>query len=160
MGYDIYGSDLSEQMIKYTRENLDWLFERYPIKPKVMLETADATDHIWRKAVDAVACEGYLGHPFSSEPTKDALHETIQTSNLIMRKFLRNLHAQIDGNTPVCIAMPTWHVAGEIHHLPLLDDLEKLGYNRIDFVHADREDLIYHREDQIVGRELVVLTKE
>ena len=77
-----------------------------------------------------------------------------------MRKFLRNLKGQIESGAPNCIAMPAWYANGTVHHLPLLDDLEKLGYNRIDFVHADREDLIYRREDQIVGRESVVLTKE
>ena len=160
MGYALYGTDISEKMIRYTKDNIDWLFERYPIKTKLLLETADATDHTWRKPIDAVACEGYLGHPFATEPTKEALHETIQTSNLIMRKFLRNLKGQIESGAPICIAMPAWYANGTVHHLPLLDDLEKLGYNRIDFVHANREDLIYRREDQVTGRELVVLTKE
>ena len=160
MGYQIYGTDISEKMVRYTRDNINWLFERYPVKTGVYYETADATDHTWRQPINAVACEGYLGHPFASEPTKEALHETIQTSNLIMRKFLRNLKKQIDAKTPICVAMPAWFVRGSIHHLPLLDDLENLGYNRIDFVHANREDLIYRRDDQVTGRELVVLTKE
>jgi len=160
MGYAIYGTDISEKMVRYTRDNINWLFERYPIKTEVFYETADATDHTWRKPIDAIACEGYLGHPFASEPTKDALHETIQTTNLIVRKFLRNLKAQIEPGTPICIALPAWHVRGTVYRLPILDDLENLGYNRIDFVHANRDDLIYHREDQVTGRELVVLTKE
>lgn len=86
--------------------------------------------------------------------------ETIQTCNVIMRKFLQNIKGQIEPGTPLCIAMPAWHVRGTVYHLPILDDLENLGYNRIDFVHANREDLVYHRTDQVTGRELVVLTKE
>jgi tRNA G10 N-methylase Trm11 len=160
MGYQIYGTDLSEKMVRYTRDNINWLFERYPIKTGVHYETADATDHIWRRPVDMVACEGYLGHPFASEPTKEALMETVQTCNVIMRKFLKNIGPQLKPGTPLCIAAPTWFVRGQIHHLPILDDLESLGYNRIDFVHANREDLVYHRTDQVTGRELVVLTKE
>ena len=160
MGYQIYGTDLSEKMVRYTRDNINWLFERYPIKTGVHYETADATDHIWRQPVDIVACEGYLGHPFASEPTKEALMETIQTCNVIMRKFLKNIGSQLKPGTPLCIAAPTWFVRGQVYHLPALDDLENLGYNRIDFVHANREDLVYHRTDQVTGRELVVLTKE
>lgn len=160
MGYALYGTDLNEKMVRYTEGNMKWLFERYPIQTPQRYETADATDHTWTKPVDAIACEGYLGHPFASEPTKEALMETIQTCNVIMRKFLRNLKGQIEPGTPICIAMPSWFVRGAVHHLPLLDDLENLGYNRIDFVHANRDGLIYHRQDQVTGRELVVLTKE
>lgn len=160
MGYGLYGTDVSEKMTSYTRANIEWLFERYPIKTSTRYETADATNHQWKKPIDIIACEGYLGHPFAAEPSKDALMETIQTCNVIMSKFLRNIKGQIASGTPLCIAMPAWHVRGTIYHLPLLDDLENLGYNRIDFVHANREDLIYHREDQVTGRELVVLTKE
>lgn len=160
MGYQIYGTDLNEKMVRYTRDNINWLFERYPIKTDVYYETADATDHTWRKPIDIVACEGYLGHPFASEPGKEALMETIQTCNVIMRKFLKNIGSQLEPGTPLCIAAPAWFVRGQIYHLPILDDLENLGYNRIDFVHANREDLVYHRTDQVTGRELVVLTKE
>lgn len=160
MGYALYGTDVSEKMVGYTRANIDWLLTRYPITPPLRYETADATKHQWSKPVDIIACEGYLGHPFAAEPSKEALMETIQTCNVIMRKFLQNIRGQIAPGTPLCIAMPAWHVRGTVHHLPVLDDLENLGYNRIDFVHANREDLVYHRTDQVTGRELVVLTKE
>lgn len=160
MGYALYGTDVSEKMTTYTKQNIEWLFERYPVKTTERYETADATNHQWRKPVDIVACEGYLGHPFAAEPSKEALMETIQTCNVIMRKFLQNIKGQIEPGTPLCIAMPAWHVRGTVYHLPILDDLENLGYNRIDFVHANREDLVYHRTDQVTGRELVVLTKE
>lgn len=160
MGYQLYGTDISEKMVRFTRDNINWLFERYPVKTEVFYETADATDHVWRKPLNIIASEAYLGHPFASEPTKEALHETIQTTNLIMRKFLRNIKKQIEPGTPLCIAMPAWYVRGTLYHLPILDDLENLGYNRIDFVHANRDGLIYRRDDQVTGRELVVLTKE
>jgi len=159
MGYQLYGTDISEKMVRYTRDNINWLFERYPIKTGVFYETADATDHTWRQPIDQVACEGYLGHPFASEPTKEALMETIQTCNVIMRKFLKNIGTQLKPGTPLCIAAPSWFVRGKLYHLPLFEDEEHPGFSRIDFVHAKREDLIYRREDQVTGRELVVLTK-
>jgi tRNA (guanine10-N2)-dimethyltransferase len=160
MGYNAYGSDIEEKMIRYTRDNLNWLQETTGTHTEKLYEVADATEHIWRQPVDIVACEGYLGHPFASEPAKEALMETIQTCNAIMRKFLKNLGTQLEPGTRLCVAMPAWFVRSKVHHLPALDDLESLGYNRIDFAHAERSDLVYHRTDQVVGRELVVLTKE
>lgn len=160
MGYQIYGSDISEKMIDYSRINLEWLSDKYRLSLSPRFEVASATEHVWRQPLSAIACEGYLGQPFSAEPAPEKLRDVMKTCDLIMKKFLQNLGEQIEPGTPLCIAAPAWHIKGRFKHLPVLDDLKKLGYNRIDFVHADRDSLIYHREDQIVGRELVVLTKE
>jgi hypothetical protein len=46
-----------------------------------------------------------------------------------------------------------------VRHLPLIDQIEDLGYNRVKFEHADGQDLIYYREDQIVARQLIVIVK-
>jgi len=159
MGYQIYGTDLEEKMVRYTRDNINWLFERYPIETGVYYETADATDHTWRKPVDVVACEGYLGHPFASEPAQEALLETIQTSNVIMKKFLTNIAGQLKPGARLCIAAPTWFVRGQTHHLPVSLKLDELGYERVAFTHATNEQLIYRRADQVVGRELLVIRK-
>lgn len=158
MGFQVYGTDLSEKMVRYSRDNLNWLFEKYRFQTGVMYETADATEHIWRKPIDLVACEAYLGHPFASEPSKEALMETIQTCNVIMRKFLKNIGEQLEPGARLCIAAPAWVVRSQTYHLPVLDELQ--GYERIGFVHAEKRDLIYRRSDQVVGRELVVLMKK
>jgi len=160
LGNAIYGTDASERMVRYTRDNLNWLFDKYRLSADVYYETADATRHTWQQPVDAVVCEGYLGQPMSQEPAREKLEEITHECNAIMRGFLKNIAPQLKPGTKLCVGAPAWFVGGKIRHLPALDDLESLGYNRIDFERANREDLIYHREDQIVGRELVVLTKE
>lgn len=160
MGYAVYGTDLSKKMIDYTRDNLVWLEDTHRIAPDKFFEVADAQTHQWRAPLDAVVCEGYLGTPFSSVPPRERLEATIHECNGIMKHFLLNLAPQLTPGTPLVIGMPAWFDGRTVHHLPLLDDLEDFGYNRIDFEHAAREELIYHREDQVVGRELVVLRKE
>lgn len=45
------------------------------------------------------------------------------------------------------------------HSSPCLAQIEAFGWQRVNFKHVNFDDLIYHREDQIVGRELVVLEK-
>jgi len=160
MRYEVYGTDLEEKMVRYSRDNLNWLQDLQRLHVAKYYETADATDHTWRKPIDIVACEGYLGHPFSSEPSKEALLETIQTSNVIMKKFLANIGDQLTPGTRLCIAAPAWFVRGHIHHLPVSLKLNELGYERISFRHAKNEQLIYRRADQVVGRELLVLKKK
>lgn len=159
-GYDIYGTDLSEKMVRYTRDNIVWLFDKRHVSVDRDYEVADATTHVWRKPIDIVVCEGYLGQPLGGQvPDKERLSRIMHECNGIMRDFLKNIGSQIEPGTPLCIGAPAWFVGSYIQHLPVIDDLEELGFTRRDFTHASHEDLIYRREDQTTGRELLVLTK-
>jgi SAM-dependent methyltransferase len=162
MGYDVKGTDIEQRMVEYSIANVHEWFVR-TLHPdweiRSSISVGDATSATWED-IDFVACEGFLGTPFSAEPAQEKLRETIHDANTIMKKFLKNIHGQLKPGTRLCIGAPSWFVRGQIYHLPLLDDLKDLGYNRIDFEHVGHEDLIYHREDQVVGRELVVLVKE
>lgn len=161
MGYDVYGSDISPKMIDYSKTNLDWLRDARPNHTfgEIRLETADATDHIWRQPVSAVACEGYLGQPLGGQnPSPEKLREIIHDCNTVMREFLKNIAPQLTAGTPLCIAMPAWSVNGTLHHLPVTEELKQLGFTRSTFTHTPTP-LVYRRDDQVTARELVVLTK-
>ncbi len=162
MGYNPVGSDLDPRMVQYTVDNIHWLdheriatFARDPI-----VEVADATKHTWTPSPAFIACETYLGRPFSAQPDPKVLQEVMQDVNLIHKRFLQNVTNQLGIGQRMCLAVPAWRVGSQFKHLKVLDNLEELGYNRIEFVHARQEDLIYHREGQVVARELVVLVRK
>jgi tRNA G10 N-methylase Trm11 len=164
IGFTQYGSDLEQKMIDYTHENLEWLTltHSHTIKNQdATLETGDATEHTWNKQIDIVACEGYLGQPFSSFPAEEKLRDVMQTCNAIMKGFLKNIHSQIEPGTRLCVALPAWHRPnGSFEHLKFLDSLEELGYNRVSFVHTSTQELLYYRPNQVVARELLVITRK
>ena len=155
-GFSVIGSDLSEKMVAYTRENLDWLQKTHATSGKVLSVThADATDHHWKNArnISAVVCETYLGQPFSAPPSPAKLQEVVRNCNHIISTFLRNIHPQLQPGTPLCIAVPAWQSTdGRFTHLPLIRQLTDLGFER-----TITEPLIYHRPGQVVARELLVL---
>lgn len=155
MGYAVYGSDIEPRMITYTKDNLQWLNSNAAWED---LETADATNHKWGHKPHFVASETYLGRPLTTLPAPDKLREIISDCNTIIEKFLKNIRPQLPKNARLCLAVPAWHAGNDFKHLPLLDHLEKLGYNRVKFEHAAWGDLIYHRPDQVVARELLVIT--
>lgn len=162
MGYETAGTDLEPRMIEYTEANLNWLADQYGEKfePK-QLSSGDATAFEWQKPVDFVASETYLGRPFTSAPTPEILAQTMSDCNLIIKKFLRNIEAQLDTGTRLCLAVPAWQTnRGKFKHLPLIDQISDLGYNRMSFEHIRDEDLIYYRDDQIVARQLLVITRK
>lgn len=160
MGYDAYGTDLEDRMIDYSNKNLDWLAEQHDFDGQnLLLETGDATSFEWQ-AFDRIAGETYLGRPFSSEPKPEVLREVMQDVDTIHRKFLQNVAHQTEPGFRMCIAAPAWFTKSGVKHLKTLDNLYELGYTRIRFAHTGTRDLIYHRENQVVGRELVILVRK
>ncbi|MFZ2495020.1 MAG: DNA methyltransferase [Candidatus Saccharimonadales bacterium] len=161
MGYAVYGTDISEKMVRYSRDNMNWAMEKFHLHTSCHYETADAMAHTWRQPIDFVAAEGYLGQPIGGQhPTPEKLQQIIYDSNIIMRGFLKNIAPQISSGTRLCIAAPAWHIDGTTHHLPMLDEIDMLGYNRVVFTYATNDELIYRRDDQPTGRELLVLVKK
>ncbi len=160
MGYGIYGTDKEPRMTNYSETNISWLHNYYPIGPKIeKYETADATNHQWTNKFDFVASELYLGRPFTSPSTEEILAQNISDTNLIIKKFLKNIKPQLQTGARLCLAVPAWQAGGnKFKHLPLIDQISDLGYNRISFEHPGSKDLIYFREGQVVARELIVLS--
>lgn len=163
LGYMVHGSDLSEKMIDYTLENLAWLQRTHRDTGTILtVRPADATDYTWAEAsiLDAVACETYLGQPFSAPPSPSKLREVRGNCNHIIGSFLTNIGKQLTSGTTLCVAVPAWRAHdGSFTHLPLTRDLDSYGYRRIPLTSVRAHELLYYREDQVVARELLVLEK-
>lgn len=160
MGYDAYGTDLSEKMVRYSQANLKWLQDTHRVAGKWTVDEGDAMETKWQPPIDAVVTETYLGQPFSAPPSSAKLTEVRGNCNHIISQFLKNVGTQIKSGTPVVLAVPAWKdTAGNFTRLPLVSNLEKLGYHQVEFKNIASQDLLYHRPDQVVGRELLVLTK-
>lgn len=160
MGHRVYGTDLSDKMVSFSRDNLAWLARTHHLALSSDLHSGDAMTAKWRQPIDAVVTEAYLGQPFSAPPSPTKLDEVRKNCNHIITEFLKNLAPQIKSGVPVCIAIPAWRDRqGDFTHLPLVETVGQLGYKRHEFTNISQNDLLYYREDQIVARELLVLTK-
>ena len=186
MGYRAYGTDINERMVDYTKKNLGWLLQleesssegipergsarisarapwrweraTRPEEELFQVQAGDAASFKWQPPIDAVACEGYLGQPMSQIPTEIKLKEQKQECSNIILGFLKNLADQIAPGTPIVIAIPAWlRKDGAYSRLEIIDNIIKLGYN---VNNKSREGLIYHREKQIVARDIIILRKD
>ena len=155
-GAKIYGTDLNPKMVNYTQQNIAWLTKSQAYK--LHIQQGDATIHTWNYAneLNAVICETYLGQPFNSTPNPTKLEQVKGNCNNIISNFLKNIHPQISQKTTLCIAIPAWRDTeiNTIHRLPLIKHIDKLGYN----LH-NKNPLLYFRENQIVARDILILTK-
>lgn len=161
LGYEVYGTDLADKMIDFTEQNLAWLKKTYSLsKADITLHQGDAMDTTWKKPIDAIAAEGYLGQPFSAPPSASKLTEVRGNCNFIIGGFLKNLHTQLSDDAVVVIAVPAWKdKEGYFTHLPLAQNPEKFGFEKVPFTTISPEQLLYFRPDQVVAREILVLKK-
>ena len=161
MGYEVYGTDLADKMIDYSRVNLDWLQTSHHLTVKSTLQQGDAMTTQWQSPIGAVVGETYLGQPFSAPPSLSKLAEVRRNCDHILSSFLKNITTQITPGTPLCVAVPAWKDSnGTFTHLQLVHKLSDLGFEQVQFKNVMPSDLLYYREDQIVARELLVLVKK
>lgn len=164
MGYNAYGSDLDQRMVDYSTFNItNWLRDTYDFAADTDIRKADATTDGWNELpqIDFVASETYLGRPFTTRPGAEILNQTVSECNLIIKKFLKNIHGRIKPGVRLCLAVPAWQFQpGSFKYLPLIDQISDLGYNRVSFEQVRDEDLVYYREDQVVARQLLVITRK
>lgn len=159
LGFDTYGTDLSEKMVDYSTANMDWLSNKFNIGT-VTVEAGDATEHTWQAPINAVIAETYLGQPFSAPPSADKLDKVVKIVDTITGKFLSNIHDQLEPGTPLCLAVPAWRSAtGWFTYLPVIKKLESLGYEWQQLDTVDSTKLTYFREDQVVARQLLLLRR-
>jgi len=160
MHYAVYGTDLAEKMIRFSRDNLNWIQEKERLTVNWFLHEGDAMNTTWEAPIDAVVAEGYLGQPFSAPPSNSKLVEVRGNTNHILSEFLINLAPQIKTGTPVVLAVPAWKdTEGHFTHLPLITKVEELGYSYVQMRTVRPDQLLYFRPDQVVAREILVLVK-
>lgn len=161
MGNAVYGTDLAEKMIRFSRDNLNWLQDTYKMDVDWYLHEGDAMDTTWQNPITAIASEAYLGQPFSAPPSAAKLTEVRGNCNHIITAFLKNLSKQIKPGTPVVLAVPAWNDGTDsFTHLPLVTKVEDYGFERMTLSTVDTTKLLYFRPEQVVGRELLLLIKK
>jgi tRNA G10 N-methylase Trm11 len=158
-GLNAYGTDLSEKMINYSMINLAWITEKYELSESYTLHEGDAMNTTWKAPIDAVVAEAYLGQPFSAPPSPNKLKEVSRTCDFIITEFLKNIKPQLQPGTPLVIAVPAWRdTQGSFTHLDIIGKLGSLGYKHRMLRHVKSADLLYFRENQVVAREILILT--
>ncbi len=163
MGNAVYGTDLSEKMIRYTRDNLNWLKDSRHISSDWYAHEGDAMTTKWQQPIDAVASETYLGQPFSKFPSLEKLKENQQNCGRILSNFLKNISSQLKSGTIMCLAVPEWRDELEDNRVATFGlTLDSSVHNRllaISFKNTSNDSLVYYRPGQVVSRRLYVIVK-
>lgn len=159
MGYNMFGSDSSPEMIEATKQNLQWLSEHFQVSgdpnPEVFQHDARAAfGPEFTEKFEAIVTEPYLGPPRRS-PLPSYPKELGQLYIQAFRNFLTVLKP----GGKVVFIMPAFAQkrGRDFLFMPdsTLDDIEKIGYRRVQPLGPGKR-ILYARPDAWVGREITL----
>ncbi|MBT5016081.1 hypothetical protein HN748_06075 [Candidatus Peregrinibacteria bacterium] len=153
-GMNVIGSDLDPKAIEAATRNTTWIKNKFSAPGQITLFEKDAQEIAkpdLSTQPDLIVAETHLGPPCNPKMTTGQI-KNIQDELLpLYKNTFQNLHPLLKPNTPLVIAFPLHHVNRQPQPLPgLTQMLEDFGYQI-------KNELIYHREKQIVGRQIIVL---
>jgi len=157
MGKDVVGSDISDRMVEYSKENTKWLKTEFNTDNSCKIFEKDAR-FITKKdlpgKIDAVITEGYLGQALESAPNQK-LQETIfrELANLHFN-WLKAISQVTPQSCKIVMCVAAFRVRNRIIHLPRFKEIaEENGYKIINT-------FTYDRPDQFVARDIKILVRK
>lgn len=157
MGKDVVGSDISDRMVEYSKENTKWLESEFNTKNSCKIFEKDArfiTKKDLPEKIDAVITEGYLGQALESAPNQK-LQETIfrELANLHFN-WLKAISQVTPKSCKIVMCVTAFRVANRIIHLPRFKEIaEENGYKIVNT-------FTYDRPDQFVARDIKILVRK
>lgn len=185
VGLGVLGSDIDEDAVRSTQDNLKWLIKTYNVaaprlgREKIKrtaitgrIRQADATRSRWQKANQTdvfIATEPYLGPPQRGVVLIHNAKNIAKELEILYLGFFGNLKKNYSKIKRVGFIMPVIKTNEGLLYMNILEQIEKLGYMRKVFLPAEeakkealashRGGLLYSRPDQFVSREIFVFEK-
>ena len=158
-GRAAYGSDLAADMVAATTTNLEWLQTQAgrPL-PAWQVTLADARDVSLPTLRFGIVSEGYLGPNLSNRPSAGEVSELDRATTDLYASALTNWAGQLASGSELAMCIPNWRTGGGWRTPAVVDGLVDLGYTTKVFKHVSGT-VRYARDNQIVGRQLLLLTR-
>jgi tRNA G10 N-methylase Trm11 len=149
IGHKVVGSDLDERMVEFSQKNLTAM----KLEGDVFIHDAKQklNESDYRK-YDVIVSEGYLGPPRKTIPEPVVRHKIFEELKELYQAFFTWVDCP-----RVVICFPIYLEGGKPKYFAsteILPVIQELGWKM-----KNTEKLIYSRENQTVGREVVVLEK-
>ncbi|MBI1908329.1 hypothetical protein HYS28_02845 [Candidatus Uhrbacteria bacterium] len=148
----LVGSDIATGAVHDTQHNLSWLKERGVSVGDVDVFAAKASEVAHRlepKSIDLLVTETYLGMPRRGTETKEEILKAVEYIGTLYRESFATLRAVLADDAVLVIAAPVHMLGDASYEAPVEAIMTELGYS---YDPVTPDPLIYHREDQLVGR--------
>ncbi|MCK9186431.1 hypothetical protein M0P48_03260 [Candidatus Gracilibacteria bacterium] len=158
LGYDVIGSDIDSRMVEYTQENCDWLIKTFKLEKPPTFRTFKNDARFLAKTdlpekITAIVTEGYLGPALTKFPTEEEQEKTFRELANLHLNWLKQVHTLTPKDVRIVTCLTAFKKSTSIIHFPRFKELANLAGYKIENTYS------YDREDQIVVRDIVILTK-
>lgn len=148
----LVGSDIATGAVHDTQHNLSWLKERGIAVKDVDVFAAKASEvanRLPENSIDLVVTETYLGMPRRGTETIDEVKKAVEYIGTLYRESFSSMRKVLKDDAVLVIAAPVHMLGKESFEAPVEDIMTELGYWSDP---VTENPLMYHREDQLVGR--------
>ncbi|NDK08355.1 hypothetical protein EOM39_03865 [Candidatus Gracilibacteria bacterium] len=167
---EVYGSDISEDMIKSTKKNIDFIKDEFNTDLKtsevIKLDAKDIANSpiLNNNKIDSIVTEGYLGEIFGkhSIDIDKVKNQRLILANIYTSFFSGLKKVGFTGN--IVISFPFWEIKGKYNYFEEIYDIlnkycqtQNLLPNGTSFTPSKSGSLLYKRPNQTVGREIFKL---
>lgn len=166
-GWHVLASDVSQKAVNGCEKNLEWIRKEMKILKKDTESTVwkqDAcTPFALKKLPDFIATETTLGPSLTRAPVSASAERLRKQVEKMEEAFLRNAATTLPG-VPIVCCWPFWRLHGGevVRCTGLWEKLHSIGYRAVMPAIPKGKDvtdfsLLYRRDEQFVGREIVML---
>ncbi|MFA5188151.1 MAG: methyltransferase domain-containing protein [Patescibacteria group bacterium] len=159
LGYkNLIGSDKSEKAIKDTKENLNWLKEKYQLNTNNVqvfsLPVEKLTQKIKPNSIDAIITEPFLGPPIKGNESLSQIETIIKVLDSLYLKAFKELKEILRKQGKIVIIFPVFHLRNVNTKLDIINKIEQIGFKKL-----NKEELMYFRANQLIWRDIIILEK-
>lgn len=153
----VVGSDINPRMVEFSEKNCQWLNGTFHKQATFHIFLKDATKISKADlpvAPDAIVTESFLGEAISHTPDPQKRRETFTKLRDLHNHWLKAAHSLLPPHAHVTLCLPFFRLDyKKTETFPDFGQLAKnCGYKIL-------QSFLYDREDQLVGREIVLLEK-
>lgn len=175
LGYkNVIGTDIKEEAIKSSQENIKWLGKNYqlPVTSYQLFQSdvRNLSQKISPNSVDTIITEPYLG-PVKILNLKSQISNLVSELSDLYLKAFSEFKKILEPTGKIVIIFPVFKLSGKLNFLPILDELKKSGWQTINLIPqilknnnfirvTARNSIIYSRPNQQVLREIFVFSHE
>ena len=167
VGFDeVVGSDISEDAVRDTEENLDWLLRVSPLPEGGLRGEGAPTPRLFQtrasnihallepESIDVVVTEPFLGAPRNGYETEDDILARIHDLTSLYRESFVSIARVMKPGATAVVAFPLNMVRGKSFRIDIDAVAHAAG------LRVKSKPIPYHQKGQFVGREIVVMGKE
>ncbi len=158
LGYThVSGSDNSDKAVEDSIANVGWFLKDNPEKKvhtAIHLASATKLEHIFKKdSIHAIISEPYMGKPLHGHESNPVLQTQARDLKDLYTKSFCSFNTILYTGAVVIFIIPMFKSEKEWIKIGAEKEIEKLGFEIIPF-DSTHTSLLYHRENQFVGREI------